>query len=252
MVNIEGVQVDLVGSIDSLLAEWAIFIVEFEYDSKVIVCHTLDWTVRRGLISLVKRILSPKVESVDLRQSLVNSEYITVEVKSVFKNSKCELLKNKYELIKSNMTYYPYGYNFLLLVSNDEKPYAFTLHNELIENVSRSAALRIELLKKGARGRKAKAVYQYDINSGLFVEEYSSISEAARSSGICASNICMCCNEHIKTAGGYIWSYEKHDIINLPESNRVKAKMLSQSEAKERAEIIPHKQQKYNNQYENR
>lgn len=247
MVNIKGIQVDLVGNIDSLLAEWAIFTVEFEYDSKVIICHTLDWTVRKGLISLVKKILSPKVESVDLRQSLINSEYITVEVKSVFKNSKYELLKNKYELIKSNMTYYPYGYNFLLLVNSDEKPYAFALHNELIENVSKSAALHIELLKKGIRGRKAKAVYQYDINSGLFVEEYSSIGEAAKSSGICASNICMCCNGHIKTAGGYIWSYEKYGIIDLPESNRVKAKILSQSEAEERANTILNKQQRFIN-----
>lgn len=247
MVNIEGIQVDLVGDTDSLLAEWAIFTVEFEYDSKVIICHTLDWTVRRGLISLVKKILSPKVESVDLRQSLINSEYITVEVKSVFKNSKYELLKNKYELIKSNMTYYPYGYNFLLLVNGDEKLYAFALHNELIENVSKGAALCIEPLKKGIRGRKAKAVYQYDINSGLFVEEYSSMSEAAKSSGVCVGNICTCCNGHTKTAGGYIWSYEKYDIIDLPESNRVKAKILSQSEAEEKAKTILNKQQRFIN-----
>jgi hypothetical protein len=247
MVNIEGIQVDLVGNINSLLTEWAIFTVEFEYDSKIIICHTLDWTVRKGIISLAKKILSPKVESVDLRQSFLNSEYITVEVKGVFKDSKAELLKNKYELIKSNMTYYPYGYNFLLLVNNDEKPYAFTLHNELIENVSKSAALHIESLKKGPKGRKPKNVYKYDINSGLFIEEYNSINDASYHSGIQASNICMCCNKHIKTAGGYIWSYEKYDIIDIPESNRIKVKQLSETEAKRRAESLLNKQQEFIN-----
>ena len=49
-----------------------------------------------------------------------------------------------------------------------------------------------------------------------------------------------------------IYGRMKYDIINLPESNRAKAKMLSQSEAKERAETILNKQQEYNNQYENR
>lgn len=243
MVNVKGIQVDLVGNIDSLLAEWAIFTVEFEYDSKVIICHTFDWTVRSGIISLAKKILSKKVESVDLRQSFVNSKYITVEVKSVFKNNKFELLKNKYELIKSNTSYYPYGYNFLLLASNDEKPYAFALHNELIENVSNSAVSHIELLKKGIRGRKAKTVYQYDINYGFFIKEYSSIGEAEKSSGVHASNICMCCNGHIRTAGGYIWSYEKYDIIDVAESN--KPKVLPPIGAEKRAETILDRQRKF-------
>ena len=247
MVSIEGIQVDLVGNINSLLTEWAIFTVEFEYDSKIIICHTLDWTVRKGIISLAKRILSSKVESIDLRQSFLNSKYITVEIKGVFKNSKAELLKNKYELIKSNMTYYPYGYNSLLLVNNDEKPYAFTLHNELIENISKSAALHIESLKKGTRGRKPKSVYKYDINSGLLIDEYNSINKASYHSGIQASNICMCCNKHIKTAGGYIWSYERYDVIDTPKSNHIKAKQLSETEIKQRAENLLIKQQEFIN-----
>lgn len=242
MIIIEGIQVDLVGSIDSLLSEWAIFTVEFEYDSKVIICHTFDWTVRRGIINLINKILSPKVESIDLRQSFINSKYITVEVNSIYKNSPSTILKNKYELIKSNITYYPYGYNFLLLANNSEKPYAYLLHNELIENIDTSAHARIEKLKRNV-GRATKPVYQYDASTGLFMKEHNSAKEASEYSSVCKSNINMCCNGHIKSAGGYIWSYEKMDIIELPTDARRKEKIILTKE--ERSKAIAEKQQEF-------
>lgn len=242
MIIIEGIQVDLVGSIDSLLSEWAIFTVEFEYDNKVIVCHTFDWTVRRGIINLVNKILSPKVESIDLRQSFINSKYITVEINSVYKNSPSAILKNKYELIKSNMTYYPYGYNFLLLTNNTEKPYAYTLHNELIENVDASACVHIKKLKRNV-GRVKKPVYQYSASTGLFMKEHNSAKEASEYSGICKSNINMCCNGHIKSAGGYVWSYEKVGLIELPTDARRKEKVILTKE--ERNKTIAKKQQEF-------
>lgn len=223
MVNINGIQVDLVGNTSLLSARWAIFTVEFEYDSKVIVCHTFDYSVHKGIIDLVNKILSPKVEGLDLRQSFVNSKFITVEVKATYENSPSTILANKYKLIKENMTYYPYGYNFLLLTSTPEKPYAYTLYAELIENIDRSASYRVDKLSQAKqRGKAPKSVYQYEKQTGLFIKKFTSIKEAAESTGICASNISMCCNGHLQTAGGYSWSYEKLSIMDIKQDMRKK------------------------------
>lgn len=53
-------------------------------------------------------------------------------------------------------------------------------------------------------------VYQYDLD-GNFIQEYKSGADARRKTGIWSIN--SCCNGGIKSAGGYIWSYEKHDKI---------------------------------------
>lgn len=54
-------------------------------------------------------------------------------------------------------------------------------------------------------------VYQYDLD-GNFIQGYKSGADAKRKTGILAIN--LCCNGGVKSAGGYIWSYEKHDKIS--------------------------------------
>lgn len=211
MVNIEGIQVDIVGNLRTLSANWALFTIEFEYDSRIMVCHVFDKPVERGISNVIKRILSPKVESVDLRKSLLNSEFITVEVKKEYAPSDTDvLLFDKYQMIKSNKSYYPYGYNFLLLTTNSyEKQYARTLHNALINGLNGPMPLT-----SNKKGRAPKPVYSYDKYTGVLVQKYDSIKDAAEQTGLCASNINMCCNGHIKTAGKYIWSYALQPGIN--------------------------------------
>ena len=46
---------------------------------------------------------------------------------------------------------------------------------------------------------------------GKFVNEYPSIKEAGRYTGINQGNICLCCKGRRFTAGGYIWKY-KEDV----------------------------------------
>lgn len=48
----------------------------------------------------------------------------------------------------------------------------------------------------------SKAIYQADLQ-GNIIHEFSSMSEAAETLGICKSQISQCCNGHLKTAGGY-------------------------------------------------
>lgn len=52
----------------------------------------------------------------------------------------------------------------------------------------------------------SKTVYQYTLD-GKFVAKYPSLGEVERQLGYDKSNISNCCNSKIKSAYGYIWSY---------------------------------------------
>lgn len=52
-----------------------------------------------------------------------------------------------------------------------------------------------------------KYVIQYD-KSMNFINEYPSIREAVRQTGIDRSNISKCCKGKVKSAGGFIWKYK--------------------------------------------
>ena len=53
---------------------------------------------------------------------------------------------------------------------------------------------------------KKKTVEQYS-KDGKLVNKYSSISDAERETGVSHSSIIKCCNNKLKTAGGFIWKY---------------------------------------------
>lgn len=55
---------------------------------------------------------------------------------------------------------------------------------------------------------RSKPVNQYFSNGSLFAT-YRSITEASINTRINKSNICYCCKGKQKTAGGFIWRYEK-------------------------------------------
>ena len=55
-----------------------------------------------------------------------------------------------------------------------------------------------------------KPIYQFDIN-GVFIKRYNSSQEANRETDINASHISECCNNKRKTAGGFIWKFEKEE-----------------------------------------
>lgn len=54
---------------------------------------------------------------------------------------------------------------------------------------------------------KARPVIQYTLDKE-FIQEYQSISEASRKTGIPTSNISYACNGKLKSAGKYIWEYK--------------------------------------------
>lgn len=60
-----------------------------------------------------------------------------------------------------------------------------------------------------------KTIYQYDIATGNFIQEFNSIAEAANSLGLKnVARISACLNGRAKTGNRYIWSFEKKDHID--------------------------------------
>lgn len=62
--------------------------------------------------------------------------------------------------------------------------------------------------KSGKNHHFAKKVYQYT-REGEFVKEWDYMSLAAKELKINKANIGEVCNGNRKTAGGFIWKYEK-------------------------------------------
>lgn len=56
--------------------------------------------------------------------------------------------------------------------------------------------------------KKGKNILQYDLENN-FIKKYSTIKEAATQNKLFSANIWACAKGKAKTAGGYIWKYEK-------------------------------------------
>ena len=71
-----------------------------------------------------------------------------------------------------------------------------------------------------------RKIYQYDLN-GNFIKEWTSLKEAENTLNILSSDICSCAGGNRKSAGHFIWKYEKYDSV--PKYNRVtnKGKILN-------------------------
>ena len=227
MITINGISVDTVSSPDELMTEWALFTIEFEYDCKMLMCHTLGQSVFRGIKKLIERILSSKTENIELRRALLSSKYITIDVLKSMKDcipetiplsdKKSIVLEEKYRLIKEYNTYYPFGYNILTddSLMAEEFMYKSRLYNELIKEIDANDLYAPSNLKIIQRGRPGKRVHKFNAKTGLYLESYNSVKEAAIATNTQPSNISACCNDKSgqKTTGGFKWSYEKDTIF---------------------------------------
>ena len=62
-------------------------------------------------------------------------------------------------------------------------------------------------LRKPTDGGTSKKVEQYDLE-GNFINQYNSISEASRATGISIQMISYCCNGKCKTTKGFVWKFK--------------------------------------------
>lgn len=89
-------------------------------------------------------------------------------------------------------------------------------HNNFIDNLEwvnnsenqlHASAKGINKRASGADHPASKAVFQYSLN-GVFIKEWATQSQAAKSLGIQQNGIFLSCNNKIKKSGGYVWKYK--------------------------------------------
>lgn len=64
-------------------------------------------------------------------------------------------------------------------------------------------------MSESHKGKGFRAVEQWSKDGKTLIARYSSIDEASRVTGISKGNICSCCKDKLKSAGGYRWKYAK-------------------------------------------
>lgn len=93
---------------------------------------------------------------------------------------------------------------------------AFLLERELIATVGRLISNDGPLTNLhpggGGYGRSGKVVYQYS-PTGLLLEIFSSVSEAAAKTNIDESTISACCRDQQRSSGGFLWSYSNESVV---------------------------------------
>ena len=235
MLTIEGIKVDSATPAEYLAHEWSLYVVEFEHDCKLLVDYTLNFSVFRGLRKLITGAFGGNMEKLELRRALLSSEYLTVSVlnslsgrefKELGRDEKRSILiKEKYRLVKEYNSYYPLGYNIITdnTLPRDERKQTTILYNELIKDVDPHSLFVPSEFKVLHRGRPGKIVYKLNPNTGLCLETYASVKDAAAATGAQASNISACCNDKTgeKTAAGFKWSYDKEARYLDFDSNKV-------------------------------
>lgn len=70
-----------------------------------------------------------------------------------------------------------------------------------------------------------KKVFQYELN-GIFIKEYRSARQAASELKTNHANIVRCCNGLYKHTLGFIFSYEKKDVIKVSNPNAIKKSVI--------------------------
>lgn len=92
-------------------------------------------------------------------------------------------------------------------------------HKGMSPSLSKEGRKRISLAakeahKKGLIPYRNKEVHQYDFN-GNYIASYSSITEAAKAVNRNGGDISECANGNNLSAGGYIWSFIKTDLLDV-------------------------------------
>lgn len=78
---------------------------------------------------------------------------------------------------------------------------------------AKNKIVSIETREKMSK-EKIKKVYQYNTD-GVLLNSFNSASEASCLTGVNIVNLCACCRNIVKKAGGYFWSYNYIENPNL-------------------------------------
>lgn len=88
----------------------------------------------------------------------------------------------------------------------------FGKHNQNISNSLKGKAKSEDHILKIIESRNRFPVFQIDMKDGVILEEYRSMREAERSTGIFESNISQCWKGRTRSAGGFRWKYKNKTL----------------------------------------
>lgn len=137
----------------------------------------------------------------------INAHFYPSNLKSInYKNSK---IKN---LFKEGLK------PIIRILSNNlNEESAYEIENKLVSTIGRSNIKMGPLcnLTDGGKGalnlqniKKRKKVYKFSL-FGEFLDEYESLTEAAKNNNLFVSDISKCCKGDSNTHGGFFWSFKR-------------------------------------------
>ena len=77
---------------------------------------------------------------------------------------------------------------------------------------------------KGIKLKPDKNVFQYCARTGNFIKSWKTAKEAGEELNINITSIGHCCRGTSKSAGGFIWKYDKYDTISIVSNVKLKIK----------------------------
>lgn len=166
-------------------------------------------------VRYIGKTVNPKYRlSGHITESLKTHNYRCNWIKSLLKKDMMPIFKileicplKNYE---EREAYHISLYDFNQLTNSDERGQGNkNRRREIIENAK----------------YKNKIVYQYDLG-GNFIKEYKSVREASRQLSISHANITRCCNQIVKHASGFIFSYKKENPDPIKKPNAVKLPVI--------------------------
>lgn len=230
---------------DDAYKSYTLFIVEFEYDMRIMVCHTRrSNTIWQSLRQLVIDLEgSSSRYSAEAKQAFKLSKYLTVtlpteaDLAPLKEDDRPNAMYHlKYELVKKYKSYFPYGYNHLYL----DKPCKTELQhvqrcvNSIQQDLSNTEGMalrdlvereqyKIRQLTGQKRGRKCVPVYQYKYLPD-YKQEGRKWQVIRRWTSLIAireehptwqiSNISSACADPTRTSYGFKWSHDPDANFN--------------------------------------
>ena len=159
--------------------------------------------MRKQFKRFINSVLDDSIkQNVLLKEAMQNSEALYVSIIEPQEYTLDCLFKTKYDMIITNCSYEPLGFNKLCMIGNkceEEKKY--------IRRALEKAGNTYQKVALASNARPIKE-YKYEKNKGYTeVAEWPSITAAARHYCISASNIAACCSGRLHTSYGRLWRY---------------------------------------------
>lgn len=140
LLKLNGVRID--ANLKDLNTSSAIFTIEFEYDSKIMICSTTKKnTILQELKIVIQKLSNPTdfTYNIETKYAFLRSQYLTISIayKPIqlgYYLTKKVMAKFKYDVINNYKSYAPYGHNHL---ESDKIPlYEAEYADSLLEQVA--------------------------------------------------------------------------------------------------------------------